>query len=74
VRKVYYNMTVTTLSVVVALVIGGVELVQVLAGRGPDLARLGYVVVGLFAVTWLVSGIVWKVRGIERRWTEQLET
>jgi len=74
VRKVYYNMTVTTLSVVVALVIGGVELVQVLAGHGPDLARLGYLVVGLFAVTWIVSAVVWKVRGIERRWTAQLES
>ena len=74
VRKVYYNMTVTTLSVVVALVIGGVELVQALAGRGPDLARLGYLVVGLFVVTWVVSAAVWKVRGIERRWTAQLES
>jgi high-affinity nickel-transport protein len=74
VRKVYYNMTVTTLSVLVALVIGGVELVQVLGGRGPDLARLGYLVVGLFAVTWIVSAVVWKVRGIERRWAAQLES
>jgi high-affinity nickel-transport protein len=73
VRKVYYNMTVTTLSVVVALVIGGFELIQVLVGRGPDLARMGYLVVGLFAVTWIVSGVIWKVRGIERRWAAQLE-
>jgi high-affinity nickel-transport protein len=73
VRKVYYNMTVTSLSVVVALVIGGAELVQVLINRGPDLARLGYLVVGLFAATWIVSGVIWKVRGIERRWTAQLE-
>ena len=73
VRKVYYNLTVTTLSVLVALVIGGVELLQVLAKRGPDLARMGYLVVGLFVVTWLVSGLIWKVRGIERRWTAQLE-
>jgi high-affinity nickel-transport protein len=73
VRKVYYNMTVTTLSVLVALVVGGGELARVLLHRGPDIARLGYVVVGLFAVTWLVSAAVWKVRGIERRWTAQLE-
>jgi high-affinity nickel-transport protein len=73
VRKVYYNLTVTTLSVVVALVIGGFELVQVLVDRGPDLARLGYVVVGLFVVTWIVSGLIWKMRGIEERWTARLE-
>ena len=66
-------MTVTTLSVLVALVIGGAELVQVLVHRGPDLAHMGYVVVALFALTWLVSLAVWKVRGIERRWSAQLE-
>ena len=74
VRKVYYNMTVTTLSVVVALVIGGAEIVKVLVHRGPDISRLGYVVVALFAATWLVSAVVWKVRGVERRWTAQLES
>ena len=73
VRKVYYNLTVTTLSVLVALVIGGFELLQVVAKRGPDLARMGYLVVGLFLATWLVSAAVWKVRGIERRWSAQLE-
>ena len=73
VRRVYYNMTVTTLSVAVAVVIGGAELVQVLIHRGPDISRLGYLVVALFLGTWLVSGIVWKVRGIERRWTAQLD-
>jgi high-affinity nickel-transport protein len=74
VRKVYYNMTVTSLSVVVALVIGGAELVQVLASRGPDISRLGYVVVGLFGVTWIVSALVWKLRGIEERWNARLES
>jgi high-affinity nickel-transport protein len=74
VRKVYYNLTVTSLSVVVALVIGGAELLQVLLSRGPDLSRLGYVVVGLFGATWVVSGLIWKLRGIERRWSAQLES
>jgi high-affinity nickel-transport protein len=74
VRKVYYNLTVTSLSVLVALVIGGAELGQVLASRSPDLSRLGYLVVGLFGVTWLVSALVWKVRGIERRWSARLES
>ena len=73
VRKVYYNMTVTTLSVLVALVIGGAEVVQVLAHRGPDVAHLGYFVVALLAVTWIVSLAVWKFRGIERRWSAELQ-
>jgi high-affinity nickel-transport protein len=73
VRKVYYNMTVTSLSVLVALVIGGAELVNVLLSRGPDVSRLGYVVVALFGATWIVAALVWKLRGIERRWTAQLE-
>ena len=69
VRKVYYNITVTTLSVVVALAVGGIELVQVASGAQVDFSRLGYLVVALFAATWLVSALVWKLRGIERRWS-----
>jgi nickel/cobalt transporter (NiCoT) family protein len=73
VRNVYYNITVTSLSVLVALVVGGVELVSAVYAKTPDLARLGYLVVGLFVATWLVSALIWKVRGIERRWTASLE-
>jgi high-affinity nickel-transport protein len=73
VRKVYYNITVTSLSVLVALVVGGVELVSAVFAQTPDLARLGYLVVGLFVLTWLVSALIWKVRGIERRWAASLE-
>jgi high-affinity nickel-transport protein len=69
VRKIYYNITVTSLSVVVAIAIGGIELVQVAAGAEVDFSRLGYLVVALFVATWLVSALVWKLRGIERRWS-----
>ncbi|HEX8075514.1 MAG TPA: HoxN/HupN/NixA family nickel/cobalt transporter [Thermoleophilaceae bacterium] len=80
VRKVYYNLTVTTLSVVVALSIGAVELLQVLGDRlrldggfwswlqGLDFEVLGYAIVGLFAVTWMVALAIWKLRRIEDRW------
>ncbi len=80
VRKVFYNMTVTSLSVAVAWMVGGIELLQVLAAKlalhgifwralaSIDLGRLGYFVVGLFAATWLVSLLVWKTRRIEQRW------
>ncbi|HVM58606.1 MAG TPA: HoxN/HupN/NixA family nickel/cobalt transporter [Gaiellaceae bacterium] len=85
VRKVYYNLTVTTLSVTVALLIGTVELLQVAAGRlaldggfwrflaDLDFGRLGYAIVALFVLTWAASIAVWKTRRIEERWSEPAE-
>jgi high-affinity nickel-transport protein len=85
VRKVYYNITVTSLSVAVALVIGMIELLQVTAAKlsleggfwafldGLDFGRIGYVVVGLFFATWLFSVTLWKARRIEQRWGSLLE-
>ncbi|MET8076792.1 HoxN/HupN/NixA family nickel/cobalt transporter [Streptomyces sp. NPDC005303] len=84
VRKVYYNLTITGLSVAVALLIGTVELLGLLADRlhlrgpfwtwisGLDLNLLGFVIVGLFFVTWIVALVVWKVGRIEEKWTEGL--
>ncbi len=73
VRKVFYNITVTSLSVAVALVVGTVEFLQVLS-VSPwidrlDFGTLGYGIVGLFVLTWTISFGVWKVRRIEERWT-----
>jgi len=70
VRKVYYNLTVTSLSVAVALGIGGIELLQVAARTTwLDFGTLGYGIVGMFVLTWVVSGVIWKTRRIEERWT-----
>ncbi len=71
VRKVYYNITVTSLSVAVALLIGMIEVVQVTTGRlsGLDFGELGYVVVGLFVATWAASLLLWKTQRIEERWS-----
>jgi high-affinity nickel-transport protein len=71
VRKVYYNLTVTSLSVAVALGIGLIELAQVTTGALPglDLGKIGYLVVALFVLTWAVSLGVWKVARVEQRWT-----
>jgi high-affinity nickel-transport protein len=86
IRKVYYNITVTSLSVAVALVIGTIELLQVLATRldlttgffgwlqALDFSNMGYGVVGLFVLTWAVSVVVWKKRRIEERWSASLVT
>ncbi|HEY5695174.1 MAG TPA: HoxN/HupN/NixA family nickel/cobalt transporter [Gaiellaceae bacterium] len=85
VRKVYYNISVTSLSVAVAWLVGAIELLQVLAAKlalhggfwsvleSLDLGRLGYVVVGLFAATWLCSIMLWKTRRYEQRWSALLE-
>ncbi|MFJ9121458.1 HoxN/HupN/NixA family nickel/cobalt transporter [Streptomyces sp. NPDC102394] len=84
VRKVYYNLTVTGLSVAVALLIGTVELLGLLAQKlglhGPfwdrvaevDLNVVGFVIVGLFFATWIVALLVWKFGRIEEKWTAGL--
>ena len=79
VRKIFYNVTTTGLSVTVALVIGSIELLQVLVNvlglRGGfcevvarvDFGSLGYVVVGLFMFAWLSSAAVWRFGHMEER-------
>jgi high-affinity nickel-transport protein len=85
VRKVYYNITVTSLSVAVALVIGGIELISILVDEagitsGPlaaiasvDLTFVGYGIVAFFVVTWLVSITVWRYGRIEEKWSARLQ-
>jgi len=80
VRKVFYNLTVTGLSVAVAAVIGTIELGGLLASQlglsggfwgwfeGIDLNTLGFVIVGLFVVTWALALTVWRYGRIEERW------
>ncbi|HHY66645.1 MAG TPA: HoxN/HupN/NixA family nickel/cobalt transporter [Alicyclobacillus sp.] len=82
-RKLYYNLTVTGLSVVAALVIGGIELLQVLGKKLEfqggwwdwllhlELGGLGYLLIGLFVLTWVLSYGVWKVGRLEERWGKQ---
>ncbi|MFD5794218.1 HoxN/HupN/NixA family nickel/cobalt transporter [Streptomyces diastatochromogenes] len=84
VRKVYYNLTITGLSVAVALIIGTVELMGLLADKaglhgafwdwigGLDLNTVGFVIVGLFLATWAAALAVWKLGRIEEKWTAGL--
>jgi high-affinity nickel-transport protein len=84
VRKIYYNLTVTALSVAVALIIGGIELIGLLADKtgittGPlaaiadvDLEYVGYGIVLLFVVTWALSVTIWKLGRIDERWSAHL--
>ncbi len=85
VRKVFYNLTVTTLSVVVALVIGTIELVSVLSERlsltsqpfawisSLDLNYVGFVIAAAFAITWLLALGVWHFGRVEERWAAALD-
>jgi high-affinity nickel-transport protein len=85
IRKIFYNLTVTGLSVAVALLIGSIELLDVLATRlslkggiwdfvsGLDLNLVGYAVVGLFVATWAVALAVWRLGRVEERWSTDLQ-
>jgi nickel/cobalt transporter (NiCoT) family protein len=85
VRKIYYNITITGLSVAVALVIGLIELVSILTDRmhitsGPlaavgnlNLNYVGFVIVGLFIGTWAVALLVWRYARIEEKWSAGLQ-
>ena len=84
VRKVYYNITITGLSVAVALIIGTIEIVSLLTEKlgihdgplawigGLDLNHVGYAIVALFVVTWLVALGVWRWGRIEEKWSSGL--
>lgn len=80
VRRVFYNLTVTGLSVAVAFLIGGIEVAALLTTQlhlhgwlGDilahfDLNTAGYLMVGLFVVVWVAALLVWRLGRIEERW------
>lgn len=80
VRKIYYNLTVTTLSVLIALAIGTVEILQVVSekfdlsnGFWHQVNRLNFGVIGfcmviIFVLTWLVAIIIWKKKRFAENW------
>jgi len=84
VRKIYYNITITALSVAVALLIGGIEIVSILTDKldittgllatigSIDLNSVGYWIVALFAATWAIALAVWRFGRIEQRWETHL--
>jgi nickel/cobalt transporter (NiCoT) family protein len=86
IRKVFYNLTVTTLSVFVALFVGVMELGQILIhtlglhGGAYDaianfdfIGKAGYVIVGAFVVAWAGAFAIYKVRRIDERWAALID-
>jgi high-affinity nickel-transport protein len=83
VRKAFYNIAITGLSVAVALVIGVLELSSAaVKGLGltggawswlsaVDLNDVGYAIVGLFVLTWALAVAVWRLGRVEERWSAQ---
>jgi len=86
IRKVFYNLTVTSLSVFVALFVGVVELAQIVVERlhlhggvfdfierFDLLGAAGYVIVAAFVVTWAAAFVIYKVRRIDERWSAAVD-
>ena len=84
VRKVYYNLAITGLSVSICFFIGTIELLQLPAVGGSshggfwnwinafDINKAGYVIVGMFIVTWASALIIWKFGHVEEKWSARL--
>ena len=80
IRKVFYNLTITGLSVFVAFFIGAVEVMALLAGDAHlsggfwsvveafNINTAGYFIVGVFVVTWVVALSIWRFGRIEAKW------
>jgi high-affinity nickel-transport protein len=80
IRKVYYNLTITGLSVFVAMFIGTVEILGLIGQedhlgggfwafmQGFDINKAGFVIVGVFVLTWVVALAIWRFGRIEQRW------
>jgi high-affinity nickel-transport protein len=74
VRKLYYNLTITLVSVLVALVVGTFEVLEILASEFSfehgtwgwvaklDFERMGYLIIGIFVVSWLGSTLLYKAK------------
>ncbi|KAA1178558.1 HoxN/HupN/NixA family nickel/cobalt transporter [Rhizobium tropici] len=79
VRKLWYNLTITAASVVVAIFIGGIEALGLISDKlgleggfwsligelNDNLANFGFVVVGIFLLSWVISTVLYKARGYD---------
>ena len=80
VRKLYYNMTITFVSVIVAVIVGGIEtlgligdkfgltgvLWDAVASLNDNFGALGYLIIGVFVVSWIVSIGIYRLKGYDQ--------
>ena len=80
IRKLWYNLTITAASVVVALFIGGIEALGLIGDKlgleggfwrlvgdlNDNLTNFGFVVVGIFVTSWLISTLIYRAKGYDR--------
>ena len=80
IRKIWYNLTITAISVLVALMIGGIEALGLIAGKlelegafwdvvgdlNQGLANFGYLVVGIFIASWLISYLIFRWQKLDQ--------
>jgi nickel/cobalt transporter (NiCoT) family protein len=87
VRKVYYNLAITALSVSICFLVGGIETLGLVSShlrslsqaggfwgfvRGFNLNVAGYAIVGLFLATWVAALLIWRYGHIEEKWSSRL--
>jgi high-affinity nickel-transport protein len=79
IRKLYYNLTITAVSVVVAVVIGGIEALGLIGDQlgmeggfwdaiealNGNFGMLGYGIVALFVASWIVSAVIYRLKGYD---------
>jgi nickel/cobalt transporter (NiCoT) family protein len=81
IRKLYYNLTITAVSVIVAVIVGGLETLNLIGGQlgltdgggfwgmigdlSDNFGVLGYVIVGVFVAAWAISYVVYRVAGYD---------
>jgi high-affinity nickel-transport protein len=77
IRKLFYNLTITAISIIVALLVGGIETLgligdklgfegsfwNMIAALDDNFGLLGYVIIGVFVLSWLVSMILYRLKG-----------
>src|SRR5271155_1836231 len=81
IRKLYYNLTITAVSVVVSMVVGGLEALNLIGDQfgltedggfwgaigavNDNFGTLGYIIVGIFVLSWLISFLIYRAKGYD---------
>jgi high-affinity nickel-transport protein len=85
VRRIYYNLTITALSILIALAVGSIEIAGLAAEKlglsggawgwvsSLDLNTVGFAIAGLFVLTWIVALAIWHFGEIEARWSASVD-